>query len=682
MTTTVSSSSTSPVTTQGIGSGLDIASIVDKLVSVESAPLTRLQTQEAAYQTKISAYAQVKGALATFQSSVSAISVPSAFASFATSIDDTTVAGVSVDTANASALTTGSHTLSVTRLASSQRTASSAFADTSGAVGTGTITIDVGSWDSTYSTFTPNVSAGSKSITIDSTNNSLAGIRDAINSAAAGVTASIVNDGSGNRLVVSGNATGTANGFRISTSDSDGNSVDASGLSQVAFDPGAAGGTPQSQHLADAQNASFLLDGLTVSKAGNHVTDAISGLAIDLKTVSTTATAFTISRDTTTAANNIKTFVSSYNTIASGLASLTAYNATTKTAGTLTGDSSIRLIASKLQALAATVLPGTGSIESLNDVGITFKDDGTLSLDSTKLAGALSSDPNAVSRLFAKTATPTDSLVAYAASSDQTQVGTYALNVSQLATRGALTGSSAANLTITAGSNDTIGLVVDNVAATITIPPGTYANASALAAAVQSQINGLSGLSTVGSSVSVSANNGVLGFTSQRYGSASSVSITDGNGASDLVGASPATTTGLDVAGTLDGIAFTGSGQVATGAANTETDGLKLTIAGGVAGDRGTVAFSRGIAARLNDTLAQFLDPTDGLLATATTSFNSSVTDLQSQEASWTERIAGIRARLTAQYNAMDALVASLNSTSTYLTQQLAALKNATSSSN
>jgi flagellar hook-associated protein 2 len=682
MTTTVSSTSsasTAPVTTQGIGSGLDIASIVDKLVSVESQPLTDLQTREASYQTKLSAYGQVSSALGTFQNTVAALAAPTAFASFATSINDTTQAAVSVDSTNASALTAGSHTLQVTQLATPQRTASSGFADTTSAVGTGTITIDTGSWNAGYTAFTPNASAGSKTITIDSSNNSLAGIRDAINASGAGVTASIINDGSGNRLVIAGNSTGAANGFRISTSDGDGNNLDAAGLSQVAFDPSAAGGTPQSQHLGDASNATFVLDGLNISKPSNHVTDAISGLAIDLKAVNTTSTAFTIARDTSTAATNVSNFVSAYNTIVNGLSSLTAYNATTKTAGTLSGDTSIRLIASRLQSLVATVLPGGGSITSLNDVGVTFKDDGTLSLDSTKLSSALSSNPDAVGRLFAKTGTATDSLVSYTDSTDKTQVGTYALNVTQLASQGTLTGSAAANLTITAGVNDTIGLTIDNVATSITIPPGTYANAAALATAVQSQINGTSALSTVGSSVTVAATNGVLSFTSQRYGSASSVLVNDGNGATDLVGSSPTPTTGVDVAGTLDGTAFTGAGQVATGAAFSSTDGLKLTITGGTTGNRGTFTLSRGIAAQINDTLTQFLDPTNGLLATATTSVNSTITDLQSQEADWTSRIADIRTRITAQYNAMDTLVASLNATGTYLTQQLTALQKSTS---
>ena len=678
MATTISSTSAGGITTQGVGSGLDIASIVDKLVSVESIPLNNLKSKEAAYQTKLSAYSAARGALASFQTSVAALAKPTAFSSFTANIGDSTLASIAVDPTKTQSLSAGTHTLRIDRLASAQRTASSAIANPSAVVGTGTLTIDIGSWDSGYTTFTPNAAAGSKTITIDSTNNSLAGIRDAINDAGAGVTASIINDGSGNRLVVSGASTGAAQGFRLTTRDGDGNDIDAAGLSQVAFDPAASGGTPQTQHLVDALNANFSIDGLPVSKPDNHVTDAIDGLTLDLKKVDASATAFTIARDTTTAKNNVNTFVAAYNNTISNLASLTSYNATTKAAGILNGDSSIRLIASRLQSLVAGVVPGGGSVSSLADLGIRFTDDGTLSVDDAKLGAALASHPDDVARLFAKAGTSSDSLVSYTDATDRTQVGSHALAVSQLATRGSTTGSATAGLTITAGVNDTVGVTIDNVSATITVAPGTYANAAALATQLQAQINGTAALSAGGSSVTVGASGGVLSITSQRYGSASNASVDDGNGATALFGPTPTRTNGLDVAGTLDGVAFTGTGQVATGAASTSAEGLKLTIAGGTIGARGTIAFNRGIAARVDDVLTQFLDPGKGLLGAATDSINGSIKDLKGREADWTTRLVAIRARYTAQYNAMDALVASLNSTSSYLTQQLEALRNST----
>ncbi len=675
MTTTISSGTSSTVTTQGIGSGLDIAGIVDKLMTIEQAPLTRLQTKESAYQTRLSAYGSVSGALATFQSNVATLADPSAFAGFAATIGDATVASVAIDSTRSSALSAGTHTLKVDTLAASQRTASNPFGSAATVVGTGSITIDIGTWNSTYSTFTPNGDAGSKTITIDGSNNSLAGIRDAINSAGAGVSASIVNDGSGNRLVLAGTSTGEAHGFRISTVDADTTDLDASGLSQLAFDPTATGGTPQTRHLLDATNARFSIDGLAISKADNHVTDAIEGLTLDLKTAGATTTAFTLARDTTSATKNINNFVSAYNTIVSGLATLTGYDATTKSAGTLNGDSSMRLVSSRLQSLLATVVPTGSSIKSLNDVGIRFGSDGKLTVDSAKLNTVLTSDPVAVGRVFAKTGTATDSLVRYASSTDKTQVGTHTLSVSQVATNGTLIASAPAGLTITAGVNDTFDITIDNVPATITIGAGAYADAGALATAVKAKINGTTAFSSLGSSVDVGQAGGALIITSQRYGSASSVVLGGGNGAAGLFGSAPVSSGGLDVAGTFDGIAFAGAGQSATGAAGTSAEGLKLTITGGAVGSRGSVAFNRGIAASVDDLLTQFLADDTGLLSTAKAGISTSIADLKKQEDAWVPRLAAIRARYTAQYNAMDAMVANLNSTSSYLTQQITALQ-------
>lgn len=669
MATTISSTGSS-VTTQGIGSGLDIAGIVDKLMTVEQAPLTRLQKQEAAYQTKLSAYSAAKSMLSTFQTSVSALVDPIAFSSFSSKIVDESVAGVTIDTTKSGSLSAGTHTLRVDRLAASQRTASAALASAATPIGSGTLTIDIGSWNAGYTNFTPNTTAGSRTITIDAGNDTLAGVRDAINQANAGVTASIVNDGTGNRLVLASTATGAANGFRITAADADGNAVDAAGLSQLAFDP--ASGTSASSHIADALDASFSLDGLAVTKADNHVTDVIDGLTIDLKAADATkTTAFSIARDTAAVKKNIAGFVSAYNGIVGNLASLTSYNAATKTAGVLNGDPSIRIVGQRLQAIVAAAVPTGGAVTTLADVGVKFTSTGTLEVDDARLTAALAKDPDAIGRLFAKTGVASDALVQYKDSTAKTQAGTHPITVNALASRGQAVASSAAGLVVTAGVNDTLALTVDNVPLSLTLAPGTYPSAAALATAIESKINGTPALASVGSRVGVSATAGVLTITSQRYGSSSSVVVDGGNGAGGLFGSSPTSTSGGDVSGTIDGTAFIGSGQVATGATSSRAEGMKLAVTGGATGSRGTVSFNRGLAAQIDDMLDDVLD-SDGALASSTDGVNASIKDLQKREESWNTRLIAIKARYTAQYNAMDKLVASLNNTSTYLAQQIA----------
>jgi flagellar hook-associated protein 2 len=180
----------------GLGSGLDVNGLVSQLMALESRPLTALATKEANYQAQLTAYGSLKGALSSFQSTVSALSTPAMFSAVNASVADATIATVIAS----SAATAGSYSLEVQTLAQAHKLTSAAFADTTTDIGTGTLTIQFG----TYSggTFALNPDKAVQTITIDSSKSSLAGVRDAINTANAGVMASIVNDGTGNRLVI------------------------------------------------------------------------------------------------------------------------------------------------------------------------------------------------------------------------------------------------------------------------------------------------------------------------------------------------------------------------------------------------------------------------------------------------------------------------------------------------
>ena len=164
--------------------------------------------------------------------------------------------------------------------------------------------------------------------------------------------------------------------------------------------------------------------------------------------------------------------------------------------------------------------------------------------------------------------------------------GSYGVEITQLATRGQLVGSTAAALTITAGVNDVLTVTVDGTSATLTLPAGTY-TASALAAQVQSLGNASTSLSAANAQVTVSEAAGVFTLISKRYGSASTLSV-GGSAAATLFGAAPSSTPGLDVAGTIGGFNATGSGQRLTAAAGSPTTGLVLDVIGGSTGTRGT----------------------------------------------------------------------------------------------
>lgn len=656
----------------GIGSNLDINGIVSQLMSVEQQPLINLSKKEASFQAKLSAIGNLKGALSTFQNAVRALADSSKFQATKVSSADSTIATAT----GTSVASPGSYALEVSKLAQAQKLVAAGQTSTSTAIGSGTITFDFGtisggSFDTATGKYTGAAFAtngsGAKTVTIDSSNNSLTGIRDAINAAKIGVTASIVNDGgtSPHRLVLTETTTGKTNSMKISVSG------DAALGALLSHDPGA---TPAGQALSEtvsAQNAEFKLDGISVSKSSNTITDAISGVTLTLaKTNVGTPTTISVARDSTGITGSVGQFVFAYNQINQTLKDLTSYNATTKQAGILNGDATARSIQAQIRSVLNTPISGgSDGINMLSKIGVTFSKDGTLAVDNVKLQKAIDNNLGEIAALFAATGKASDSLVSFSSGTEKSKPGTYNLSVSQLATQGTLAGASAAGLNIDA-TNDTITVVLDSISANISITRANYASADALAAEVQSKINGASAFSNAGLSVTVSQAGGNLTITSAKYGADSSVSIS-GIGKTNLVGASPTSTTGVNVAGTIDGVAATGAGQFLTGATGTGAEGLKVLVAGASTGNRGTVSYSKGYAYQLDKLVNSLLE---GEITSRTDGLNASLKSLAKQKQQISDRLVDVEKRYRAQFTALDKMVASMNSTSQYLAQQLANL--------
>ncbi|MBI1175062.1 MAG: flagellar filament capping protein FliD [Sideroxydans sp.] len=664
-----SSSTTAIAATSATTSSIDVASIVSQLMAVESQPLVLMNKQIASYQAKISAIGTVQGALSSFQSAVQGLSTPSQFKSLTATSSDTTVLSASASTTAAA----GSYTLSVANLAQAQNLAAAGQASTTAAVGSGsstTLTFDFGSITGgtlaggtyTGATFTSN-GAGTKSVTIDSTNNSLTGIRDAINATNIGVTASIVNDGSASpyRLVLSSATTGANNSMKITVAG------DAALSSLLSQDPA---GTQNMSETITAKDAQFTVNGMSISKSSNTVSDVIQGVTLNLKNVSTGPVSLAVTNNTAAITTAVNSFVKSFNDLAGTVKSVSSYDATNNTGGVLLGDASTNMIMSHLRnALNTPISNNTGAFSSLSQIGITFQADGTLALDSTKLNQAMSSNFGDIANLFAAVGKSSDSLVSYSYAGSSTKPGTYGVNVTQLAAQGSTTGSAAAaSTTITAGSNDALNLTVDGTATSVTLSAGTY-TAATLASELQSKIN--SALSSNSLSVAVTQNAGVFTITSASYGSTSSVAVTGGNGLSNLLG-TPTQAAGKDVAGTINGMAATGQGQLLTSSAGDST-GLSIVVLGGSTGSRGTVSYSQGYAYTLNDFANSLLGST-GPLTSETDGFNTSIKDINSRITALNARIAADQVALTTQYSSLDAMLGTMNQLSTYLTQQLARL--------
>jgi len=670
------------ISSPGLGSGLDVNSLVTQLVGATALPVTqRIDRKEINLQAKLTAFGTLKGSLSVFQDSLNSLGNLATYQGRSVSVGDSNVLTA---TATKDASEAG-YNVTVSQLASAQTLASNSFTNTSDVVGEGTLTLSFGDYDG--ATFSLNADRGTFTITIDSTNNTLAGIRDAINAADAGVSASIINDGTGNRLVLGSKFTGAENSLKITVSDTtDANDLDNSGLSQLAYDPEATVGNGKNlEQKQAAQDAAVVIDGISVSSASNTLSKTIEGVTLTLKSVSTSAVSLNISNDDDSIKSAIKSFINEYNVLAETMQGLTNYNKETKESGILLSDSIVRGLNNQLRKFIGGIAPGiTGNYTSLSSIGISSDKEGKLSLDDSKLDNVLTLDRDAVSRLFAATGQPTDSDIKFVTSSNATQSGNYSINIGTLATQGLLAGSGITTPTvgvpvnIASGSN-TLSLLIDGIASnTITLTAGNYTSGTALATELQSRINGDSSLAAAGISATVRyvADTGTVGhleIESSRYGSSSTVDISANT--TTIMGLSVATgTTGVDVAGSLGTQAGEGNGRILKGVGN--SSGLEIEVTGTTTGDRGTIRFTNGLASQLGAFIDSYLS-SDGTLDSRTSSLSNQIDGLSDERESLGRRLQALEARYRAQFTALDIMVSQLRSTSDFLTQQLANLPGA-----
>jgi flagellar hook-associated protein 2 len=671
------------LTATGIGSGLDIENLVTQLIAAERAPTdNRLTRQEAQLTAELSAFGAFKGALSGFQTSITDLNNFSKFGQYTASSSDNEVLGVSADSTAAA----GSYEVAVTQLAKAHSVASGGYTSASDTVGSGTLTIRFGATDYTqpdpgpesYNSFTLNPERGVATIAIDSSNNSLEGVRDAINDADIGVSAAIVNDGSGYRLLLSSEKTGAENSLEISVDDTgDSDHLDANGLSALAFNGAAANIT---QTVA-AQDAVFSINGLSISSSENTASNVIDGVDIALKDLSGSALiTVTIAEDRDSVKKAIDSFVAGYNGFVKNVNALTSYNADTGAASVLQGDFSARSIASQMRrTLTDSVAGFNGPFSSLSEIGITTRSDGSIELDSAQLDSVLDDNFDQIAGLFVQLGLPTDSNVNYVNASSETALGNYAVNVTQLASQGQLLAGAASFPLDIDADNDNLSVKVNGIeSGSISLSQGNYASGDLLAAELQSRINGDSVFADGGMAVTVVFSVDHFEITSNRFGSDSTLEITalDTNSTGELGFSVGTGVDGVDVAGTIGGIAATGIGQLLSGATGSDMEGLQLIVDGGTTGNRGEVAFSRGIAFQLNTLITGFLN-SDGILESRTDGIQERVEGITDRREELSRRIDALEIRYRSQFNALDILLSQLRTTSDFLTQQLAALPEA-----
>lgn len=641
----------------GLSSGIDVDKIISQMISIERRPQVRLQVKEAGLQGKLTSIGTFDQALTSLQSAASSLRDISSLNTRNISSSDTTIL-----TATASgSVAPGTHSIEVKQLAQVQRLASAGFADTTTTtVGSGTLTIQVGTGTSGV-------------VTIDSSNNTLSGLRDAINNANAGVSASILNDGTLNKLIITANNSGSGNTIKITAIDDDGNNTDMNGLSRFVYDTASAV-TNLTQTQA-AQNATIKVDGIdNISKSSNTVTDVIEGVTVSLlKAQVGTTVNLNVTQDNSSAKSKIQGFVDGYNKLVKLLNSLQGYDAKTKKGGVLLGDSVVSGIRQKMRnVMTGQVSNLSGSYTSLAQIGIKSSSDGTLTIDSAKLDSALTTNFTAVGKLFAKNAAITDPNITLKGTTADTKSGIYSINITQAAAKGKYTGTALTlPVTITGGVNDSLTVSINGVSGTVTLAAGTYTGTS-LAQEIQDKINSSSTFSTNAISASVnflSATN-QLEITSSTLGSASSVNVTGGSARAGLGLNSGTAVQGLNVTGTINSHSAVGTGNRLKGTAGNPEEGLDLEVSGTITGNRGTVSLTYGVAEQLYNEIARIVDPVAGSITKRKDLINASINDIDKENDKIENRLADIEKRLRERFTRLEKTLNSLQSTNNFLTQQ------------
>jgi flagellar hook-associated protein 2 len=377
------------ISSLGVGSGLNSESIISALMAVERQPIDQLKTESSTLSTQVSSIGQLQSLAATMRDKAANLASVSLWGQKAFTSSDSTVVTGSSAVGSAS----GSYAVSVQALASGQTVTSGAVASSASTLSEGTLTIELGSWGDPATTggpasgFSPKSGSSAVTISIGSGDTSLASIRDKINAAGAGVTASIVNDANGARLSLRSTSTGKENGFRLTATETTDDGDTATGLSSLGFNAQSSS-NPTSLNQS-AANAQATINGIDVASATNTFSDVADGLTLTVNKVSSTPVNVTVADDTASVKTGMQDFVKAFNDLANFIKTQTAYNATAKTGGPLQGDRTTIGFQWQLRGVINQGSTASSTFGRLSDIGVAMQADGTLKIDSAKLDKAL-----------------------------------------------------------------------------------------------------------------------------------------------------------------------------------------------------------------------------------------------------------------------------------------------------
>lgn len=515
----------------GIGSGLLTADLAEQIIAAErEATDKRLEFRTAKVEAQITAYGEVKSALSSLDAAAKALaSATNIRQTKATSSNSSAVTATTSSTAEV-----GNYSIVVDSIAQSHTIASPRYNSVTDTLGTGTLTFRFGTFDYDASNniqgFEQNSAGREFSLTLNSSNNTLGGVRDAINAANIGVQASLVNDGSGYRLLLSSKEAGLDNAMEITVAGD-------AGLQALAYNEAQNDSANNMLLTQKAADAELTINGLAITSRSNQLTEVIRGATINLNSATAGSTVnLSITRDTSAVVERTEAFIEAYNFYREVYSEVTKFSPDDPQGGLLLGDSTLRTVQNQVRSALTQIVAGleNSQYRSLADIGIftNSTDNYKLALNVDKLEQAFQNSIDSVTGLFANRTVANDGLINYIAKSADTKPGEYDVVITQIATQATMKGRpitapTAGNPLIIGGSNDSFRINVDGTTATIDLVQGTYDNIDDLVQMIQNSINNNSTLLGRARSVTVGFNEATssLEITSSRFGSSSQVSL-------------------------------------------------------------------------------------------------------------------------------------------------------------
>lgn len=676
----------------GLVSGLDTSAIITKMIAMAQQPQAKLQADKVEAQNKLATWQDLNTRVLAFKTKADSLAVSGAFTQCNANSTNMSV----VQAVAGTSATPGTYYLTVKSRAQSHQVAAmakgatpTAFTSATDDVGTGKLSFEFDA-DSTKNF----------DVTLDATNNTLTGLRDAINKANKGMQASIVNSGSAMspayQLVLSTTDTGAASEFTVDNADG-GVKIDFSTVIQKGSDAeitlggGGAGTTP-----------------ISVSKNTNSFDDLIPGVTLNILNPDKDATVkIEVARNTGVIKNSIQDFVQSYNDLADAIGQQSTYDSTSKQGGVLLGNWDLQSVQMTLSSIANSVIPGLDKhFSALATIGITQDTAGHLVIDDAALTKAVSDNLTDVSNLFSSSMTSDSSGISFVNATSDTHASPAAgwdVNITQAARQAQVTAGAAMKNALGADETLNIALASDSTKnKAITLKKDWTLSQVVTEINKYSDQTGASAVATDANGVvnADSSQNTYLTLRSTRYGKVSDVRVysslasgTDENTTgigSKAVSAKDAESAagdsgnghflaGLDVEGTINGEACTGTGQALTVtslAANSTAKGLTLLI-GSTAPTSSKVHFTKGLATSLRDTIIS-MTSSGGAFKNAQDALTKQMTDLDDTIASMQVSLDAQQEKLYAQFNAMESQMGQLQSQGNYLTQQFAAMNKST----